>query len=421
MPPPHEQSHRRTRTVLLAALMTLALLAQLPAIAVAEHGGSEVGSLLACDRPVDPPRCTSVGDDRRHYVHFDASLTPALTDAMRTAMADAYSAPTKLSLIEQSKPTARTDVVAYSADYGDNGAAAWVYCPADAPQGINASGDRWCRQQELIFNLNPRYGLFFDDDASREHVACHELGHTLGLRHWGNPPQSDGPIGATCMTANTPDGSTRLHATDIDHIDAYAYALAPRVVPPPLPEAEQLDRVVSSPRVAGGLVGASEVERPATLEALADSADLVVHGRVADVAAGRVFGPEHHPLHYAAVTLEVVERIAGRTAGAPATVVVELPLLQGVEGLEALRADMLGTHRVVFLRSKAASAARAGLPLAEQLAERDFHRLVTFGSELVAVGGQALAAPDETRLLEPFSGRPFADVVAELREIAASR
>lgn len=407
------QPIRRRLAIPFALLL---LFTQLPGTSLADHGGREVGSILNCDRPVTPPRCTSVGDDLRHYVLFDSSLTPELAGALRAAMRAAYSEPTKLNLIEQQRPTDWTDVVAYSSDYGDNGAAAWVYCPSGAPQGENPSGHRWCRQQQLVFNINPRYAAFFDDDASREHVSCHELGHTLGLRHWGNPPETDGPVAATCMHANTPNGPTRLHPTDIDHINEYAYIRERRLTAPPVDAPDGAPRLQAGPQLAGGLMGASEVERPRSLAALVESADLVVRGRVTSVEGGRSFGPAHHRLLYAAVTISVTETLAGNASGAE--VLLEVPLLDGPQRLDLVRDQMVGTDRLVFLRSKATSAAIAGLPLADQLAERGFHRLVTFGSELASVDGVAMAPPDESGVLETLAGLPFEKAVARVREIA---
>ena len=404
---------RRSSAVLLALLL---LTAQASGIAVADHGGRDIGSFMACDRPVTPPRCTSVGDGLLHLVAFDESLREDLAIALRASMAEDYDAPTQLRLKEQPRTTPLTDVIAFSGDYGDNGAAGWVYCPSDAPQGTNRFDHRWCRHQELHLNYNPRYGLFFDDDASRGHIACHELGHTLGLRHWGNPPETDGPVAATCMHANTPNGPTRLHPTDIDHINEYAYIRERRLTAPPVDAPDGAPRLQAGPQLAGGLMGASEVERPRSLAALVESADLVVRGRVTSVEGGRSFGPAHHRLLYAAVTISVTETLAGDASGAE--VLLEVPLLDGPQRLDLVRDQMVGTDRLVFLRSKATSAAIAGLPLADQLAERGFHRLVTFGSELASAAGVAMAPPDESGVLEALAGLPFEDAVARVREIA---
>ena len=211
---------RLARAIPAVLLATAALSGGAPSPAVADHGGAPLGSLLDCARPVIPPRCVSVGDNFRHYVYIDASVPSALAESVRRAMREAY-APTALRMIEQRTVNRLTDVIVYAADHGQNGAAGWVYCPADAPQGTNGQGDRWCRHQELHFNLNARYAAFFADDDSRTHLACHEIGHSVGLRHWGNPPRSDGPAAATCMTADTPNGHPNLDRRDRAHLNAY--------------------------------------------------------------------------------------------------------------------------------------------------------------------------------------------------------
>jgi matrixin len=206
-------------------LVALVLLLPAPTAATEPNQARPISSLLNCDRPVTPPRCVSVGDNTWHFVYIDPSVPADLAASLRRAMADVYD-PTTLVVIEQTEVNALTDAIAYADDHGQNGAAGWTYCPPDAPQGTNAHGHRWCRHQEIHFNLNVRYAVFFGDEASRNHLACHELGHTLGLRHWGNPPASAGPLAATCMNADTPNGPIDLHEWDRENIDAY-YAAPP--------------------------------------------------------------------------------------------------------------------------------------------------------------------------------------------------
>ncbi len=405
----------------LAALIGVLVLAlQAPGATLGHHGGRPVGSVLACDRPVTPPRCTSVGDDFRHNVVFDTSLRADLREAMRGAMTNVYG-PTQLVLIEQPEVTPTTDVIAYSADYGENGAAGWVYCPSDAAQGRNTQGDRWCRHQELHLNVNARYGLFFDDAGSRAHIACHELGHTLGLRHWGNPPETDGPVGATCMNANTPNGPTTLHETDVDHINAYPYRVWPKTYRLQIVQAPAADAVATA-STGGASIEASQIETPASLEALVATADAVVHGRVTDVAEGRRFGSASHALHYAAVTVRVDELLAGGLAPASSrSLLLEIPLFDGPESLAPLRASILDTERLLFLRNKGTSAREAGLDDATQASEAGYFRLVTFGAEVIEAEGTALVPPDDGDLLSRFAGRPFDEALAAVRAVASPR
>jgi hypothetical protein len=405
---------RLCRLALVAIVLLVA--AQVPFPASAHHGGRSIGALFNCDRPVIPPRCTSVAHDMLHIVAFDASLTDGLASSLRDTMAEDYD-PTDFRMVETHEVVAATDVIVYSEDYGDIGAAGWVYCPSDAPQGINSEGDRWCRHQELRLNLNPRYNAFFADDASRDYVTCHELGHTIGLRHWGNPPESAGPVAATCMNADTPNGPTQLHQIDIDHINAYFY-----VAPPPSRRLRPFDWSTEQPQrrtnsFSNAGVAAMEIEHFTSLAEITGAADAVVRGNVTSVAPGRAFGdPDASPLHYGAVTLRVEELVAGSLAAADTVeLILEVPLFDGPESIAVLDAGLPDGEALFFLRDKGASAAEAGMSVEAQRSDAGYYRLVVFGAVVANEAGIARAGGGESTALASIDGLGFEVAVARTR------
>jgi hypothetical protein len=394
-------------------LLAIMFVAGIAGVTAGHHGGRPIGSLFTCDRPgVVPPRCTSVANDLRHRVFFGGTLTEGLAASLRDTIAEDYDATDLIASVD-TELTDETDVIAYSQDYGDLGAAAWVYCPTDAPQGVNSEGDRWCRGQELNFNLNARYSVFFEDDGSRDHVACHELGHTVGLRHWGNPPASIGPPAATCMNADTPNGPPDLHRFDIDHINAYHY-----VAPPP---SLRMKLAAAPADLMGGLssspVEALEAEGHASLRELTRASDAVVRGRVTAVQPGRAFGdPGGIPLAYASATIRIGEVIAGRVRAEDAVqLTLEIPLFDGGDSIGSVASALVGEEGVFFLRSKGASARAAGLPVIEQLTDAAFYRLVVFGAVVGNESGTAAAGPDESGVLAPLDGLAFAEAIERIR------
>ena len=75
---------------------------------------------------------------------------------------------------------ANFDVKVFDSNLGDNGAVAMVQCPSSATTG-GSHPQQWCYGQHLTYNLF--YGSKYATWDQRRSRACHELGHTVGLRH----------------------------------------------------------------------------------------------------------------------------------------------------------------------------------------------------------------------------------------------
>lgn len=105
-------------------------------------------------------------------------------------------------------------------DYNYGGSVPWVAitrCPTTNTGTGGSHPDRWCRGQQNIYNSYYYWfqNDYYDTDFQRRYVACHEMGHTVALRHSTVSSNS-------CMWSTLPATSTAsiLHAHDIAHINA---------------------------------------------------------------------------------------------------------------------------------------------------------------------------------------------------------
>ena len=153
-----------------------------------------------------PVNCVSLANSWAHYVYF-SNVRSDIKNATIWSLDNNYS-PTDVEAVETSSST-DNDVSVHSYTYGQNGVFGWVNCPSDAVTS-GSHPNRTCKGQVLKFNETYAYG--FDTVDERRFQACHEMGHTLGLRH----PEGDGD---TCLRQGNLS-ITHLRPHDRDELNA---------------------------------------------------------------------------------------------------------------------------------------------------------------------------------------------------------
>ena len=167
--------------------------------------------------------CVSRANNSAHVVKLDGSFgtnnwydIPNMDTAVRDRLSNTYDPTVLTAYVNQNDPY--PDVVA--ADYnweGTDGVVGWAFCPS-YNTGTGGSGtNTWCRGQRIFFSSWWYWNTtLLDTWEARHFLACHELGHTLGLRHnWSD--------GDSCMRTGESAWNTRnrfLSAHDRDHINA---------------------------------------------------------------------------------------------------------------------------------------------------------------------------------------------------------
>jgi len=154
-----------------------------------------------------------------HTIYFSDFSSSLKSDAV--AMINEQYEPTDLdTTVLASDPGQNVDVRAYDGYYGSNGAWAWTQCDPNATYGGDSSNHtRYCRPQLIFYNYT--YGGSWDSYFGRRYVTCHEVGHTVGLRHSSNDGLGLGDNnGASCMY---PDVlmADQLDSHDRSHVDSY--------------------------------------------------------------------------------------------------------------------------------------------------------------------------------------------------------
>lgn len=203
--PPHRLQQRNQwlgrGPAFAVSLGALGLLLALPSGAAANFGAEPCPGF---DDPFasSPVGCVSLGNNYTHTYQI-VSVRADIAEETRRLARFEYNDRTDLSVYERDP----ADVIVMDNSYGPNGVAGWVNCPPTASQGGSGTA-RWCNGQYLRYNLY--YPSEFDTIQERQHHACHEFGHTVGLQHTDRDD--------TCMNVRL--RNTLLGAHDRAHVDS---------------------------------------------------------------------------------------------------------------------------------------------------------------------------------------------------------
>ena len=183
MKPTNIRIVRFIQTVTLAS--TLAALLANPVLASNFGSNTPAGGSPAhvCDA-TSASQC--IANDGTHTV-FDNGLDSAWRAALNNAIVVQYDPVTDVSAAWVTSGT--PDVYATRGTYGINGLWGWTECAATAAYG-GSDPNRWCRPQWAKFNAS-----YSQTSSQKDSITCHELGHTLGLRH-------SNEISGSCMIKN---------------------------------------------------------------------------------------------------------------------------------------------------------------------------------------------------------------------------
>jgi hypothetical protein len=178
-------------------------------------GANNFGSL---SNSGPPSNSVNIGDNTTHTARY--YLLNQFADAMPWAI-DHYNNATVLSVSRltpdytcgiSSTCSPTSDVQIADGDYGYSGVAGWNSCPGGAIV-LGSHPTRSCYGQIVRFNTHSSVTQYIDSLEERQELACHEFGHTLGLRHTTSQ--------TSCMEETVPLPSRYTNTHDRQCVDQY--------------------------------------------------------------------------------------------------------------------------------------------------------------------------------------------------------
>ena len=188
----------RRSTIIGATIGVVLALASQASLTIATNFGGPRETSRACDNTL-LSQCVAEG--WWHRISYGTSLDARYKTPMSATESIYSTLPGVLVVVDVSIDNT-DDARAGDGDYGQNNYYAWTRC-SDAPVATGDNGTtrdgydaKWCKPQLLIFN-----NWYTDRDYHTANelkaLACHEVGHTLGLRHRSQTGGS-----SSCMRTN---------------------------------------------------------------------------------------------------------------------------------------------------------------------------------------------------------------------------
>lgn len=184
------------------------------------------GSEPCFDMTGGPRVCVSGANNIYHAVRFDAlGDIPGIAEAVQSVLTNVYNPTVLVAYRDESDPY--PDVWVHDGYFGTyGGAKAWAACLSDNTYAAGGHPNFRCRGQHMNFNSYYNGAACpncYNTDVARRNAACHELGHTVALRHRGSiGGQSWGKDG--CMYPDLGAGAaSTLEAESVGRINNAAY------------------------------------------------------------------------------------------------------------------------------------------------------------------------------------------------------